>query len=62
MDERARVRFECRSLGNACEWALAARTTEEVLERVRDHMRCAHAQPELPADLASQVRASVRSG
>ncbi len=54
------LKFECRSLGNACEWALRASSREEVLERVRDHARCAHNLPDLPPELVGKVEAAIQ--
>ncbi len=51
--------FECRSLGNPCEWALRTPTREEIVERIRVHARCAHNLPDLPADVARRVDAAI---
>ncbi len=53
------VKFECQSLGFPCEWALRANSAEEIVERVREHARCAHQLPELPEDLLGKVRATI---
>ena len=53
------VRFECRSVGYSCEWALSAGSASEVVERVRDLARCAHNLPDLPADLVKKVESTI---
>ena len=55
----ARVAFECRSIGFPCEWALRSDSTHEVIDRVREHAKCAHNMPELSADLLSKVEAAI---
>lgn len=51
--------FECRSLGFPCEWALRAASKAEIVERVREHARCAHGMAELPSEMVPKVEASV---
>ncbi len=53
------VRFECRSVGFECEWALRAPSSEEILRRMRDHVRCAHSLPDLSHDLEARVSSAV---
>lgn len=53
------VMFECRSVGFPCEWALRAPTSDEVVRRMSEHVRCAHGLPELSPPLQAQVRAAV---
>ena len=53
------VAFECRSLGFPCEWALLGDSPSEVMQRVRDHARCAHSLPDLPADLVTKVESAI---
>ena len=53
------VAFECRSLGFPCEWALRGDSPSEVMERVRDHARCAHNLAELPADVVQKVESAI---
>ncbi len=53
------VAFECRSLGFPCEWALKGSSTNEVLDRVREHARCAHNMPEVPSDLLPKIQAAI---
>ncbi|HLY77374.1 MAG TPA: DUF1059 domain-containing protein [Thermoplasmata archaeon] len=55
----SQVAFECRSIGFPCEWALRADSPREVLDRVREHAKCAHSMPELTPDLVSRVGAAV---
>lgn len=57
----SQVAFECRSLGFPCEWAMRSGAATEVLERVRDHAKCAHNLPELPADLVAKIEAAIHS-
>ncbi len=54
------VAFECRSVGFPCEWALRAPSPVEVVRRMSEHIRCAHALPELSPDLRARVEAAVR--
>lgn len=53
------VAFECKSLGFSCEWALRANTPREVVERVTDHLRCAHNTPELSVETLRKVEAAI---
>ena len=55
----SQVAFECRSVGFPCEWTLQAPSSEEVVRRMTDHVRCAHGMPELPAPFRSKVEAAV---
>lgn len=55
----SQVAFECRSLGFACEWALRGGSKGELLERVREHARCAHNMPEVPADLLPKIEGAI---
>ncbi len=55
------VRFLCRSVGFECEWALRAPSSEEVLRRMRDHVRCAHNLPDLSHDLEARVTSALHS-
>ncbi len=53
------VKFECRSLGFPCEWALRAGSKAEIVERVREHARCAHNMGELSTDLLVKVEHAI---
>lgn len=53
------LKFECRSLGFPCEWALRAPSKAEIIERVRDHARCAHNMGEISPDLLAKVEAAI---
>jgi predicted small metal-binding protein len=53
------VAFECRSVGFSCEWALRGDSAREIVDRVREHAKCAHNMPELPADLVSKVEGAI---
>ncbi len=55
----SQLKFECSSLGFACEWALRADTRQEIVERVREHARCAHNLPELPGELLGKVESAI---
>jgi predicted small metal-binding protein len=55
----AQVAFACRSLGYTCEWALRAGSPQEILERVRDHARCAHNLQELTPDTVHRVEQAI---
>ncbi len=45
----------CRDLGFSCEWAVRATAKSEVESRFRDHLKCAHGEPVLSADLARRI-------
>lgn len=51
--------FECRSIGFPCEWALRGDSAHEIVDRVREHAKCAHNLPELSADLVSKVEGAI---
>lgn len=55
------VAFECRSVGFTCEWALRAGSKAEVVERMREHARCAHGMSDLPSELVPKVEAAVHA-
>ena len=55
------VSFECRSVGFECEWALRAPSSEEVLRRMRDHVRCAHNLSDLSQDLEARVSSALHA-
>lgn len=54
------VKFECRSIGYECEWALRAASREEVLERVREHSRCAHNLSEIPPEVVGKIESAIQ--
>lgn len=54
------VVFECSSVGFSCEWALRAPSASEVVQRMADHIRCAHEMKELTPELRARVEAAVR--
>jgi predicted small metal-binding protein len=53
------VGFECRSVGFSCEWAMRSDSPREIVDRVREHAKCAHNLPELPADLVAKVEGAI---
>jgi predicted small metal-binding protein len=53
------VKFECRSLGLPCEWALQSPSKEEIVERIKEHARCAHNMGELSPEMRSKVEAAI---
>jgi predicted small metal-binding protein len=53
-------RFACRWIGLECEWELQAASREEILSRLKNHARCAHALGELPAELEARTTAALR--
>jgi predicted small metal-binding protein len=55
------VAFECRSIGFPCEWALHGDTAHEIVDRVREHAKCAHNLPDLSPDLVTKVEAAIHS-
>ena len=54
------VTFACRWVGFECESALRAPDAQEVVRRMRDHVRCAHGLTDLPADLEARTAAAAR--
>jgi predicted small metal-binding protein len=54
-----KVAFECQSLGLPCEWAMRGDSAQEIVDRVREHAKCAHNMPELPTDLLAKVEAAI---
>jgi predicted small metal-binding protein len=55
----SQVAFECRSIGLPCEWALRTETPREILDRVREHAKCAHNMPELSTELVSKIQGAI---
>ncbi len=55
----SKVAFACASLGFSCEWALRAGSSEELLDRVREHARCAHKLTDLSPELVQRVEAGI---
>jgi predicted small metal-binding protein len=56
----ADVVFECRSVGLSCEWALRSDSARGVVDRFREHAKCAHSMPELSTEFVRQIESAVR--
>ncbi len=52
--------FDCRSLGMDCDWKVTGATEEEVIQKCAEHARSAHNMKEIPPEVTSQIRASIR--
>ena len=53
------VALECRSLGYPCEWALRGGSPQELVDRARDHFRCAHSMPDLSAEMLGRIDGAI---
>ncbi len=56
----SQVAFGCSSLGFPCEWATRGSTPQEIVERVREHARCAHKMTDLSPDVIQRVESAIR--
>ncbi len=54
------VALACRSLGEACEWALVADSETEILTRAAEHYKCAHHVPELTTEWRARLTTAMR--
>ncbi len=55
----SKLGFECHALGFPCEWALRSDSARDVVDRVREHARCAHNLAELPPDVLAKVEGAI---
>jgi predicted small metal-binding protein len=53
--------LRCRDLGMNCDFEARGATEEEVVQKVAAHAKGAHQISEIPPELASQVRAAIRT-
>jgi len=50
----------CRDVGVDCDFVAHGETDQEVLQQCAEHARTAHGMSEIPAELATKVRAAIR--
>jgi len=50
----------CRDVGVDCDFVAHGETEQEVLQQCAEHARTAHGMNEIPAELATKVRAAIR--
>jgi len=50
----------CRDVGVDCDFVAHGETEQEVLQQCAEHARTAHGMSEIPAELATKVRAAIR--
>lgn len=50
----------CRDVGVDCDFVAHGKTEQEVLQQCAEHARTAHGMSEIPAELATKVRAAIR--
>ena len=50
----------CRDVGVNCDFVAHGETEQEVLQQCAEHARTAHGMSEIPAELATKVRAAIR--
>ncbi|HEV8177350.1 MAG TPA: DUF1059 domain-containing protein [Gemmatimonadales bacterium] len=53
--------LRCRDVGLNCDFEARGTTDEEVLQKAVVHARIVHELPDVPPDLASKVRAAIRT-
>jgi predicted small metal-binding protein len=53
--------LRCRDVGLNCDFQVRGATEEEVLQKAVVHARIVHELPDVPPDLASKVRAAIRT-
>jgi predicted small metal-binding protein len=51
----------CRDVGMDCDFKARGNTEEEVLQQASAHARSAHQITEMPPELATKVRAAIRT-
>ncbi|MFL6353184.1 MAG: DUF1059 domain-containing protein [Bryobacteraceae bacterium] len=50
----------CREVGVDCDFEARGETEQEVLQKCAEHAKSAHGMDEIPPELATKVRASMR--
>jgi predicted small metal-binding protein len=53
--------LRCRDVGLNCDFQVRGATDEEVLQKAVVHARIVHELPDVPPELASKVRAAIRT-
>ena len=54
-------RLRCRDVGLNCDFEARGATDEEVLQKAVVHARIVHELPDVPPELATKVRAAIRT-
>lgn len=53
--------LRCRDVGLNCDFEVRGTTDEEVLQKAVVHARVVHELPDVPPELATKVRAAIRT-
>ena len=53
--------LRCRDVGLNCDFEVRGTTDEEVLQKAVAHARIVHQLPDVPPELATKVRAAIRT-
>ena len=53
--------LRCRDVGMNCDFEVRGTTDEEVLQKAVVHARIVHELPDVPPELATKVRAAIRT-
>ncbi|HWN18985.1 MAG: hypothetical protein QOH59_1784 [Gemmatimonadales bacterium] len=53
--------LRCRDVGLNCDFEVRGTTDEEVLQKAVVHARIVHELPDVPPELATRVRAAIRT-
>jgi predicted small metal-binding protein len=53
--------LRCRDLGMNCDFEARGATEDDIMRQAADHAKRAHQISEIPPELASQVRAAIRT-
>lgn len=53
--------LRCRDVGLNCDFEVRGTTDEEVLQKAVVHARIVHDLPDVPPELATKVRAAIRT-
>ena len=53
--------LRCRDVGLKCDFEVRGTTDEEVLQKALTHARIVHELPDVPPELATKVRAAIRT-
>jgi predicted small metal-binding protein len=55
------MQLRCRDVGLDCDFETRGATEEEVLQKAVVHARIVHELPDVPPELATKVRAAIRT-
>lgn len=55
------MQLRCRDVGLDCDFETRGATEEEVLQKAVVHARIVHELPDIPPELATKVRAAIRT-